>query len=76
MLTHKDLSAYERAARIYCGRIGLNADDLVPTSGTVVIAATNTRPRWMNVAEQMVHLSLMMVSMREAIPSAIVAAPH
>lgn len=67
MITHKDLSAYERPARIYCGRINLNPDDLVPTGGTVILASTNTRPRWMNIAEQMIHLSLMMVSMREAL---------
>jgi len=67
MLTQRDLLPYEAPARIYCGRLQLNPDDLVPIGGTAIIAAENTRPRWMNIAEQMVHLSLMMVSMREAI---------
>lgn len=74
-LTQRNLLPYERPARIYCGRLNLNPDDLVPVGGTAIIATGNTRPRWMNIAEQMVHLSLMMVSMREAIGTEIMTPP-
>lgn len=73
MFTNKDLAPYERPARIYCGRVQQNPDEMVQSNAHAVIAVANLRPRWMNVAENMVHLSLMMVSMREAIgPQAVV----
>lgn len=66
-LTTKDLAPYERAARIYCGRLGLNPDDLVPTLGSVIAHELTTRPRWQAVAEQVVHLLLLMQSVREGV---------
>lgn len=62
----QDLAPYERAARIYCTRMQLDPDDMVQATGTAVVALANLRPRWFTVAEQMVHMSVMLVAMREA----------
>lgn len=71
--TERDLAQYERAARIYCNRLGLDPDDHieVPNPAGLVGVATTTL-RWKQAAEQMILFSVMMVSMREA---AVLAQP-
>lgn len=67
-LNPTDLAHYERPARIFCAKTGVNPDDMVPggPAGLVLVGQAPTRPRWHAVAEQMISLSLMMVSLQEA----------
>lgn len=61
-----NLTPYERAARIFCLKSGLNPDATVhlehPTFHGTMIQTT----QWELTAERMYDLSLLMVSMREA----------
>ena len=75
MLTIKDLSHYERPARIYCAKLQINPDDVVSQALPTVKAPGVVTVRWMVVAEQMIHLSLMMVAMREVAGPQIIM-PH
>lgn len=49
--------AFEKAARIACGKMSISPDSITQPGGP---------ERWAHVAEQMLNLSVLMVSMQEA----------
>ena len=61
-----NLKPYERAARIFCAKSGLNPDAVVELQHPTFHGATVATSQWELVAERMYDLSLLMVSMREA----------
>lgn len=73
-LTHADdLKPFEPAARLYCKKVQMDPDENLPAgerNGTAVF-----RPRWMIPAEQMLHMQLMLICLRDSGRSQIIL-PH
>jgi hypothetical protein len=61
-----NLTPYERAARIFCAKSGLNADATVQLEHPTFLGTTVEVKQWELVAERMYDLSLLMTSMRDA----------
>lgn len=59
-------AAFEQAARIACGKIGVDPDTQIEVPDQVFAGVTKTVPRWVSVADQMVNLAVLMTSMQEA----------
>lgn len=72
MLTLNDLNQFHAAAIAYCNKVGLDPYDVVSTGQSMVVGVAPVRARWENVAEQMLHLGLMIISMNEANGAGIV----
>lgn len=60
------LKAFEPAARIYCAKVGLDPDTLVPGESSTILGAYSSQPFWYQIARQLAELSLRLVSMKEA----------
>jgi hypothetical protein len=59
------IARYERAARIYCAKEGVDPDVEVPTPHPALAGVVLKRQYWQIIAEHMGELSLLMTSMRE-----------
>lgn len=62
---------YENAARIYCKKVGLNPDEMLPAPHPAGLAVPFFIPQWMPVAEDMFDLGLRMSAMKEAAEQAV-----
>lgn len=60
------LKAMEPAARIYCARVGINADTSVPAPHETIAGAKVFQPMWELIAEKMIDLAVMLDAMKEA----------
>lgn len=78
MLTMNDIKQYERPARAYCAKLGLNPEEIVlgSTLHSVNGAPSAGLQRWMPIAEQMINLSLMLVSMKESLTTPQIILPN
>jgi len=61
------LVPYEKAARIFCQKLGINPDEIrqVPHPGGLAMMVD--RPCWRFAADELVDLSLKLASLREAV---------
>lgn len=64
--TPPHLAPFERAARIYCGREGIDADQPMPVPHPVIIGSVMHVPLWLGVAEQLLDLSKLLSCMKAA----------
>lgn len=63
----QELAPYERAARIYCERTGLDADATVQVPHPLIDGMmVDSWPQWTEVAERLRDLSLLLGSMKQA----------
>lgn len=60
------LKAYEPAARIYCGKLGVDPDMMVPDTDQVLIGVQKMVPLWHSAALELHDLSMQLVSLQEA----------
>ena len=60
------LAPYEPAARIFCAKTATDPDEPIAVPHPLGIAVPHDVPRWQLVAEELIHLSLMLSAMREA----------
>lgn len=61
------LRAYEKAARIYCGKMGLDPDGMIQVPHPTVKGAMSLRARWMFAAQELIEFAQKLTSLREAI---------
>lgn len=66
MNTDDVVAVYEKAARIYCAKIGIDPEQQVPVPSELVIDAMTVRPVWYLYAIELHDLSMRLVSIREA----------
>lgn len=74
-LANPDLAPYEAAARIYCAKTGMDPDAEMVQRHPHLRGVTVRVPFWHKVAEQMIDLSLMLTSIREASQASAVIVP-
>lgn len=60
------LAPYEPAARIFCTKTSTDPDEPIAVPHPLGIAVPHEVPRWQLVADELIHLSLMLSAMREA----------
>ncbi len=64
--TPEHLRPFERAARIYCQKVGIDPDGATVQPHPVLAGMTVSTPQWHEVAAGMLELNLMLLSIREA----------
>lgn len=64
--TPAHLAPLETAARIFCAKIGVDPDEQVRMPHPLIRGATIGTPFWHGPAEEMLHLSAMLASFKEA----------
>lgn len=64
--TPNPLAAYERAARLYCAKLGLDPDEELDAPHPLGFAVRYTRLQWEFAAEKLIDLSQMLTALREA----------
>lgn len=65
-LDEPHLAPYEKAARLYCARIGVDPDGVTEVEHPQGLAVPTFRAAWCFAADKLIDLSHMLVSMREA----------
>lgn len=65
-MTDEILVAYERAARILCGKMGVDPDEMLPVPSQTVLGSSNLVPQWHFAAVELHAFSLRLVSLKEA----------
>lgn len=67
---HDRLKPFERAARIYCKKNGVDPDATRKERHPVIVGMTRDVPHWHEAAERLLDVSLMLSSLREAAEAA------
>jgi len=65
-ITGELIAAFEKAARLYCTRIGVDPDVAVPQPHPVLQGVMVSKTFWEITAERMADLGLMLQSMKAA----------
>lgn len=60
------IKAYEKAARIYCAKTGMDPDTMMPSPQQTILGAAKLVPAWWFAAHELHNLSLKLVSLKEA----------
>lgn len=69
------LQPFEPAARIYCQKTGMDPDLQLPRPHPTIAGLLEAWPQWRLIAEQLLDLSLMLTSMREASAKPLIQQP-
>lgn len=72
----KELKPYERAARIYCEKAGLDPNEMIPVPHATIAGAADLVPQWAMVAERMIDLSMLLTAMKEAAKAPVIQPAH